>query len=451
MDLKGLMEAVEAGSASFALTATTAETAAGFTPYPGIAATTPYTVSPDASGAYQGGQGIIDAVAAATAAFTADSLPREVLVMQGEYTLPSPLVLPPEGVYLIGAGLHLPAFTSETANMNAPPTPNGAQTKITGSITIAFTTANEHCYMRGFRLVNPDASTKPLVVSGVGGNLYVEDCMIDDLDLSVTAGEIIDFSGLGTSQCDAYFTRCWLDSDDTVGLFGTPDSLHLRLRLKDCFLKGGSSGNHYVINNDLFTGEVFLDRCGVQGSFQGQFELWCEHVKMASWNQEPFNMNADLFLNDVAMEHGGSYWVSSQGTCDVYVIGPVYNANDPTGTRGFEVDATVVTVNALYKGPTKQVDSSTSASTTLGRGVDYFHYARTATGIGTVNLPPDPSSGDEVEIFDADGNAAANNITVGRNSKNINGAAADFTINTNNGLARLVYIDETIGWSAKLL
>jgi len=68
------------------------------------------------------------------------------------------------------------------------------------------------------------------------------------------------------------------------------------------------------------------------------------------------------------------------------------------------------------------------------------------TAAFTVTLPATPTLGDEVSIIDAVGNAATDNITVGRNSENIQGAAADLIISTNNAAIKLVYSDSTNGW-----
>ena len=64
----------------------------------------------------------------------------------------------------------------------------------------------------------------------------------------------------------------------------------------------------------------------------------------------------------------------------------------------------------------------------------------------TVNLPGSPSLGDRVRIVDGAGNAATNNITVGRNGEVIMGVAADFVINVNNAGAEFVYMNVTNGW-----
>ena len=67
----------------------------------------------------------------------------------------------------------------------------------------------------------------------------------------------------------------------------------------------------------------------------------------------------------------------------------------------------------------------------------------------TITLPASPSIGNQVKIIDGTGSAATYNITVGRNSEKIQGAASDLTISTNNAGISLVYYDSTNGWRLK--
>ena len=53
-----------------------------------------------------------------------------------------------------------------------------------------------------------------------------------------------------------------------------------------------------------------------------------------------------------------------------------------------------------------------------------------------------------VAVSDYAGTADTNNITIGRNGSNINGAAADLTISKENSAITLVYVDGTQGWKA---
>ncbi len=64
----------------------------------------------------------------------------------------------------------------------------------------------------------------------------------------------------------------------------------------------------------------------------------------------------------------------------------------------------------------------------------------------TVTLPASPSTGDELIIVDQTGQAATNNITLGRNGSKIKGACIDAKMKTNRGGLRLVYSGSSQGW-----
>ena len=88
---------------------------------------------------------------------------------------------------------------------------------------------------------------------------------------------------------------------------------------------------------------------------------------------------------------------------------------------------------------TKKTTGFTSTS-----GVGYF--ADTTSSAFTITLPASPSAGNVVAISDYTGTFATNNLTVGRNSSNINGNAADIVLAKNNTTVQLIYVDATEGW-----
>jgi len=77
-------------------------------------------------------------------------------------------------------------------------------------------------------------------------------------------------------------------------------------------------------------------------------------------------------------------------------------------------------------------------------GVGYF--VDTGSGAVTVTLPSSPSAGNVVGVSDYNGTAGSNNITIARNSSNINGVADNFIISKNFAAIQLIYIDATVGW-----
>tara|TARA_R110002074_G_scaffold33610_1_gene93453 strand:- start:1078 stop:2043 length:966 start_codon:yes stop_codon:yes gene_type:complete len=88
----------------------------------------------------------------------------------------------------------------------------------------------------------------------------------------------------------------------------------------------------------------------------------------------------------------------------------------------------------------------TSGFTAVG-GEGYF--CNTTSAAFTVTLPSSPSIGDEVAIVDYAGTFDSNNLTVGRNSKNIQGSASDLTVATERAGFTLVFTDNTQGWLIK--
>jgi hypothetical protein len=74
--------------------------------------------------------------------------------------------------------------------------------------------------------------------------------------------------------------------------------------------------------------------------------------------------------------------------------------------------------------------------------------ADTSGGALTITLPASPALGDEVSFIDSDYTFDTNNFTVGRNSSNIAGAAADLVVSTEGAGFTLVYSgDATTGWT----
>lgn len=70
----------------------------------------------------------------------------------------------------------------------------------------------------------------------------------------------------------------------------------------------------------------------------------------------------------------------------------------------------------------------------------------TTSAAFTVTLPAAPAVGAQIVLVDAAGTFDTNNLTVGRNSLNIMGIAADMTINLEGAWVTLVYQGATNGW-----
>ncbi len=74
------------------------------------------------------------------------------------------------------------------------------------------------------------------------------------------------------------------------------------------------------------------------------------------------------------------------------------------------------------------------------------YFINTTSGAITATLPSSPSPGDVVAFKDYAATFATNNLTIGRNSSNIQGAAVNSVLSTNRASVVLVYVDATKGW-----
>jgi len=74
------------------------------------------------------------------------------------------------------------------------------------------------------------------------------------------------------------------------------------------------------------------------------------------------------------------------------------------------------------------------------------YFCNTTGGAFNLTLPASPSIGDFVSFIDYAGTFDTYNLTVARNGKNIQGAAADLTVSTERAANTLVFVDDTQGW-----
>ena len=127
----------------------------------------------------------------------------------------------------------------------------------------------------------------------------------------------------------------------------------------------------------------------------------------------------------------------------------IVNKCGTTITLGASGDTITLACGASQTGfgRTGTVDWDTTAKTTSFTAVSgNGYFCDTTSAAFTVTLPATPSAGDIVAIADYANTSATNNITVGRNSVNIDGEAVDATIKINGQVYTLVYVDATEGW-----
>ena len=77
------------------------------------------------------------------------------------------------------------------------------------------------------------------------------------------------------------------------------------------------------------------------------------------------------------------------------------------------------------------------------------YFCNTTSAAFTATLPSSGTIGDEISFIDYAGTFDTNNLTIGRNSHDIQGSAADLTVSTERAGFTLVYVDSTQGWLLK--
>ena len=110
------------------------------------------------------------------------------------------------------------------------------------------------------------------------------------------------------------------------------------------------------------------------------------------------------------------------------------------------VTATLGSSVTIAAGTDWQAVKTTTFTAVAGEG----YFVNTNGGAFTMTLPATPTIGDEVSFVDYAGTFDTNNLTIGRNSENIQGSAADLTVSVERAANTLVYTDGTQGWLLKV-
>ena len=128
-------------------------------------------------------------------------------------------------------------------------------------------------------------------------------------------------------------------------------------------------------------------------------------------------------------------------------------ADESSTVTSIPLGGTLKFNGATLSGDTLEITGGTSWQTvktsgfTAVAGEGYF--CNTTSSAFTATLPTSPTQGDEVSFIDYAGTFDTNNLTIGRNSHNIQGAAENLTVSTERSAFSLVYVDVTQGWLLK--
>lgn len=126
------------------------------------------------------------------------------------------------------------------------------------------------------------------------------------------------------------------------------------------------------------------------------------------------------------------------------IINAAKGANDGIATLDSNGFVTASQLNVDLSTVKQEINSPLASDVTVEAGHRYFI---DTTAPRTITLPLSPSLGDEVQLFDANGAGATNNVTVLNNSENINGVSDSLIIDVDGFSTKLVYTGSTYGWS----
>jgi len=232
---------------------------------------------------------------------------------------------------------------------------------------------------------------------------------------------------------------------EQAGLWGTITNTNLKL------LQQAVSG---YVEVTLSSGTTTLDLSDGSATANGK-NLYVKVVGTLSGNSTLAmpasttggNANRVFFVEDGTTRGGaGDSWTVTLATTGQ--TGGVLLPEGATALVYSRGSVPATTLGMLQKGMT----SVTAASKTTYTAVagDQIVVDTVANPV-TITLPASPAVGDEVTIMDgsASNGFATNNCIIDRGGSNIEGAAANDTLATNNQCVTLIYANATKGWLYK--
>ena len=215
-------------------------------------------------------------------------------------------------------------------------------------------------------------------------------------------------TGVTFSTTDKGFKQVFSDGTNVVDVpLGVPGGSNTEIQFNNSASFGGSA-------NLVWDGSNFI--IGAQGDLRLSDTTGGEYVGL----QAPGTVSASYTLT----------MPTATGTADQILT------TDGSGNLSF-VDNS--------GGTDWQAVKTTTYTAVAGEGI----FANTTGGAWTLTLPASPTIGDEVSFVDYAGTFDTNALTIGRNSENIQGAAADLTVSIERAANTLVYTDGTQGWLLK--
>jgi len=165
-----------------------------------------------------------------------------------------------------------------------------------------------------------------------------------------------------------------------------------------------------------------------------------------------FYSNNYFYANGSVIKSGGTSTSSSNAPTSPGIGDIWYNTTTDVvyrytndGVSSYWIDITGPTYGASFVpvGGSAATYAEATGNITLAVNTKYLVNTSAAR---TLTLPATPALGQAIGIIDGTGTCATYNITINRNSSNIQGLAEDLTINSNRAAFTLVYYNVANGW-----
>jgi len=245
-----------------------------------------------------------------------------------------------------------------------------------------------------------------------------------------------------------------IDFDDATGI--RDDSANEQL----IFQKTSSAVNHFELTNQATGSDPTIAAVGddanvnmvlvpkgtgetIIGTGSAAATLTSSGAHDLTLDTNSGTNSGTITITDAA---NGNITITPDGSGNIVLDGLTFPNADGSADQVLKTNGSgTLSFTDVSGGTSWQAVKTTGFTAVAGEG----YFINTTSGAFTMTLPASPTIGDEVSFIDYAGTFDTNNLTIGRNSENIQGSAADLTVSVERAANTLVYTDGTQGWLLK--